>query len=50
MKLLPKQDGSFQIHECINDNAYKLELQVLVNDLSLFDARDDLKANSFQED
>ncbi|KAI3472896.1 hypothetical protein Pfo_030916 [Paulownia fortunei] len=57
-KLLPRGDGSFQVVECINDNAYKLELpgeygvsaSFNVSDLSPFDVGDeDLRINPFQE-
>ncbi|KAI3453490.1 hypothetical protein Pfo_010153 [Paulownia fortunei] len=57
-KLLPRGDGPFQMVECINDNAYKLELpgeygvsaSFNVSDLSPFDVGDeDLRTNPFQE-
>ncbi|KAI3465703.1 hypothetical protein Pfo_022366 [Paulownia fortunei] len=53
-KLLPRGDGPFQVVECINDNAYKLELpgeygvsaSFNVSDLSPFDVGDeDLRTN-----
>ena len=57
-KLLPRGDGPFQVLECINDNAYKLDLlgecnvsaTFNVTDLSLFDVGDDLRTNHFQEE
>ena len=57
-KLLPRGDGSFQVLECINDNAYKLDLPdeynvsatFNVTDLSLFYVGDDLRTNPFQEE
>jgi hypothetical protein len=56
-KLLPRGDGPFQIVECINDNAYKLDLPGEYNisatfnvfDLSLFDVGDDSRSNPFEE-
>jgi hypothetical protein len=53
-KLLPQGDGPFQVVECINDNAYKLDLPgeygvsacFNVANLSPFDVGDDLRANS----
>ncbi|XP_050252895.1 uncharacterized protein LOC126699228 [Quercus robur] len=56
-KLLPRGDGPFQVVECINDNAYKLDLpgeygvnaSFNVADLSPFDAGDDLRTNPSQE-
>ena len=52
-KLLPSEDGLFQVLERINDNAYKLDLPgeysvsatFNVSDLSLFDVGDDLRKN-----
>ncbi|KAI3459661.1 hypothetical protein Pfo_016324 [Paulownia fortunei] len=49
-KLLPRGDGPFQVVECINDNAYKLELpgeygvsaSFNVSDLSHFDVEGEL--------
>ncbi|KAH9780583.1 Endonuclease [Citrus sinensis] len=57
-KLLPRGDGPFQVLECINDNAYKLDLPgeynvsatFNVSDLSPFDVGDDLKTNPLQEE
>ena len=57
-KLLPRGDGPFQVLECINDNAYKLDLLgkydvsaiFNVTDLSPFDVGDDLRTNPFQEE
>ena len=57
-KLLPRGDRPFQILECINDNAYKLDFPgeynvsatFNVTDLSSFDVGDDLRANPFQEE
>jgi hypothetical protein len=56
-KLLPRGDGPFQVVECINDNAYKLDLpgeygvsaSFNVAHLSPFDVSDDLRANPSQE-
>ena len=56
-KLLPRGDNPFQVLECINDNAYKLDLPGEYNvsatfniaDLSPFDVGDDLTANPIQE-
>ena len=55
--MLPRGDGPFQVLECINDNAYKLDLPgeynvsstFNVTDLSPFDVGDDLRTNPFQE-
>ena len=55
-KLLPKDDGPFQVLEHINDNAYKLDLPdehnvsatFNVTDLSPFDVGDDWRTNPFQ--
>ncbi|KAA8532252.1 hypothetical protein F0562_032285 [Nyssa sinensis] len=52
-KLLPREDGHFQVLERINDNAYKLDLPgehnvratFNVTDLSPFDVGDDLRAD-----
>ena len=57
-KLLSQGNGSFQVLECINDNAYKLDLPgeyndsatFNVSDLSPFDVGDDLRKNPFQEE
>ena len=57
-KLLPRDDGPFQVLARINDNAYKLDLpgeysvsaSFNVSDLSPFDAGDDLRANPSQEE
>jgi hypothetical protein len=57
-KLLPREDGPFQVLERINDNAYKLDLPgeynvsatFNVTHLSPFDVGDDLRANPFQEE
>ena len=51
-------DGPFQVLECINDNAYKLDLPgeytvratFNITKLSPFDASDDLRINPFQEE
>ena len=56
-KLHPRGDGSFQVLERINDNAYKLDLPgeynisvtFNVSDLSLFDVGDDSRSNPFKE-
>ena len=56
--LLSRGDGSFQVLERINDNAYKLDLPgeynvsatFNVTDLSPFDVGDDLRTNNFQEE
>ncbi|KAB1226797.1 hypothetical protein CJ030_MR1G021669 [Morella rubra] len=56
-KLLPRGDGPFQVMECINDNAYKLDLpgeygvsaSFTVADLSPFDVGDNLRTNPSQE-
>jgi hypothetical protein len=56
-KLHPRGDGSFQVLERINDNAYKLDLPgeynisatFNVSDLSLFDVGDDSRSNPFEE-
>ncbi|KAH9697902.1 Endonuclease [Citrus sinensis] len=57
-KLLPREDGPFQVLERINDNAYKLDLPsednvsatFNVSDLSPFDVGDDLRTNPLQEE
>ena len=57
-KLLPRGDGLIQVLECINDNAYKLDLPgeynvsstFNVSDLSPFDVGDDLRTNPLQEE
>jgi hypothetical protein len=54
---MPKEDGSFQIIEKINGNAYKVELpseyRVTTTfneyEFSLFDMSDDLMKNHFEE-
>ena len=56
-KLHPRRDGSFQVLERINDNAYKLDLPgeynisatFNVSNLSPFDVGDDLRTNPFEE-
>ena len=56
-KFLYRGDGSFQVLERINDNAYKLDLPreynvsatFNVTDLSPFDVGDDLRTNHFQD-
>ena len=56
-KLAPRGDGSFQVLEIINDNAYKIDLPGECNisatfnvyDLSPSIAGDDSRSNSFQE-
>jgi hypothetical protein len=56
-KLQPGGDGSFQIFERINDNAYKVDLlgeygiraTFNVSDLTLFDVGDDSRLNPFEE-
>ena len=56
--MLPRGDRPFQILECINDNANKLDFPgeynvsatFNVTDLSSFDVGDDLRANPFQEE
>ena len=56
-KLLPREDGPFQVLKRINDNADKLDLPgkydvsatFNVTDLRPFDVGDDLRANPFQE-
>ena len=55
-KLLPKGNGPFQVLECINDNAYKLDFpdecnvsgNFNVTDLSPFDVGDDLRQIIFK--
>ena len=57
-KFLPRGDGPFQVLECINDNAYKLDLldeynvsaTFNVTNLSPFDVSDDLRTNHFQDE
>ena len=57
-KLLPREDGPFQVLEHINDNAYKLDLPgkydvsttFNVTDLSPFDVGEDLRTNPIQEE
>ena len=57
-KLIPRRDGSFQVLEWINDNAYKLDCPseynvsatFNVSNLSPFDANDNLRTNPFQEE
>jgi hypothetical protein len=56
-KLQPQGDGSFQILERINDNAYKVDLPdeygvsatFNVSDLTLFDVGDDSRSNPFEK-
>ncbi|KAL4383245.1 hypothetical protein GQ457_15G018040 [Hibiscus cannabinus] len=56
-KLLPRGDGSFQIVDKVNDNAYKLDLPSEYNvsatfnisDLTPFNDSADLRSNPFQE-
>jgi hypothetical protein len=56
-KLQPREDGSFQILERINDNAYKVDLPgeyrvsatFNVSDLTLFNVGDDSTSNPFEE-
>jgi hypothetical protein len=56
-KLQPRGDGSFQILEKINDNAYKVDLlgeygvsvTFNVSDFTLFDVSDDSRLNPFEE-
>ena len=56
-KLNPREDGSFQILEKINDNAYKVDLPGEYNvsstfnvaDLSLFDVGEDSRSNPFKK-
>ncbi|KAA3457130.1 reverse transcriptase [Gossypium australe] len=56
-KLLPREDGPFQVLERINENSYKLDLlgeynisaSFNVSDLSPFDADFDLRTNRFEE-
>ncbi|XP_052173798.1 uncharacterized protein LOC127789074 [Diospyros lotus] len=56
-KLAPRGDGSFQVLERINDNAYKIDLPgeynisatFNVSDLSPFDAGEDSRTNPFEE-
>jgi hypothetical protein len=56
-KLQPREDGSFQILERINDNAYKIDLPgeygvsatFNISDLTLFDVGDDSRSNPFEE-
>ena len=56
-KLLSRGDRPFQVLECINDNACKLDFPneynvsatFNVTDLSPFDVGDDLRTNHFQE-
>jgi hypothetical protein len=47
-KLQPWRDGSFQIIEMINNNAYKATLNVFFI-LTLFDICDDLRSNPFKK-
>ena len=57
-KLLPRGDGPFQVLECINDNAYKLDFlgeynvnaNFNITDLRPFDIGNDLRTNPFQEE
>ena len=57
-KLLPRGNGTFQVLERINDNAYKLDLPgeynvsvtFNVTNLSIFYVSDDLRTNPFQEE
>ena len=59
-KLLPRGDGPFQVVECINDNAYKLDLPGKYNVSAIFNVSDlrpflteaehDLRANPSQEE
>jgi hypothetical protein len=46
-KLQPRGDGSFQVLERINDNAYKITFNVA--DLTLFDTNFDSRSNPFEE-
>ena len=56
-KLQPRGDGTFQVLERINDNAYKIDLPdehvvsatFNVADLTLFDTGFDLRSNPFKE-
>ena len=56
-KLHPRGDGSFQVLERINDNAYKLDLlgeynisaTFNVSDISPFDVGDDSRMNPFEK-
>ncbi|KAL4384911.1 hypothetical protein GQ457_15G018100 [Hibiscus cannabinus] len=56
-KLLPRGDGSFQIVDKVNDNAYKLDLPgeynvsatFNISDLTPFNDSADLRSNPFQE-
>ena len=56
-KLMPREDGPFQIIERFNGNAYKVDLPdkygvsaiLNVADLSLFDLGDDSRSNPFEE-
>ncbi|KAA3457131.1 reverse transcriptase [Gossypium australe] len=56
-KLLPREDGPFQVLERINENSYKLDLpgeynisaSFNISDLSPFDADFDLRTNRFEE-
>ena len=51
-KLLPRGDGHFQVLECINDNAYKLDLPSEYNVSATFNVTylSPLRKNPFQEE
>jgi hypothetical protein len=57
IKVITREDGSFQIIERINDNAYKVDLPgeydvngtFNVSDITLFDVGDDSRLNLFEK-